>query len=87
MRENKLARSSERLDSLLRRISGNRLSANNKQREYRSADYLHGNDRRSGIHANYLSREEFTYRVGITLASAGTFGVGLGQCIAKVFGW
>lgn len=85
--EDKPNRNSEGFSSILRWVGRDRVPTNYKQREYRAAHHLHSNDGGAGTHANYLSREEFAYRAGITLLSAGAFGIGIGQLIAKAFGW
>lgn len=85
--ENESHRDSEGSLSLFWWVGWHRVPATNKQRKYSLTHHLHSNDRSTGANTNYLSREELTYRIGITFLSAGTFGIGIGQCIAKVLGW
>jgi len=76
--------SSKGLDFILRWVDRYWLSTDNEQRQYRSADYFYSNDRGTGADANYVTSEEFTYRVAVIFTSAGTFGVGVGQCLSKL---
>lgn len=61
-----------------------RLSANNGKRKHRVANDFHGYDRRTRVDEYNLAGTEFTYRIAISIASAGTFAVGIGQCLTAL---
>lgn len=81
-----LGKQIKKLDIAIGWFSRNGISTVNTQRESRSPTSFYGYDRCTRSCQYYFTYKEFADRIAIIFISAGTFGAGLGQCLARFIG-
>ncbi len=77
-------RQDKELDSTLRRIGRNSLSAVYRRSGLGFTKYLYRYDGHAWFSTPYISYSEFTNRIAIILTSGAAFGTGLGQLITEL---
>lgn len=89
MRDNKNRKSNrnrKRLSAILGRFGWYLLSAIDRKRKFRFPSNLHSDDWRSWTYQLNIDFAWAGYRIGITIASAAAFGIGVGQLYLKMNG-
>lgn len=86
MREEKRRLQNQKLGFAYSGIIGYLLSAVHRKSKLAFITYLQFDDGGAGTGQYYISDKEFTHRIAIICVSAGGFGTGIGEIVAKLFG-